>query len=458
MKAESTMTSGKPMSIILKFVIPLFIGNIFQQLYNMVDTIIVGHYVGTKALAAVGSTGTIMFLVMGFAIGMTTGFTVVTAQKFGAEDENGVKRSVANGFILSIITIIILTIASVAVMRPLLHLMNTPADIFEDAYSYIITICYGIFALVFYNLFSAYCRAMGNSKVPLFFLVFSAILNVILDIVFIVIFHLGVMGAALATDVAQGFSAILCLFYILKHFKILVPRREHWYLSKHMTLKQLNIAFPMALQFAITASGTMVMQTAINLFGSEAVAAFTASSKVANLASQGFPSMGQAMATYVGQNYGKRDPKRIHEGVRASMIATVVYALLAGVLMIGLLRPALHMFFDASVDIDGMLVWAKPYVYLAAINFIPLGMIFIFRNTMQGCGRGLLPMMGGIVEFFARFIAAVISMKLMLYGLAVACDPLAWLTAGIYTFVAYRFMMKKVDVELDGAEVEHTME
>ncbi len=448
MSAQTTLTSGKPMSILLKFVIPLFVGNVFQQLYNMVDTIIVGHYVGAKALAAVGSTGTIMFLVMGFAIGMTTGFTVITAQKFGAEDENGVKRSVANGFILSVITIVILTIISVSVMRPLLHLMNTPADIFEDAYSYIVTICYGIFALVFYNLFSAYCRAMGNSKVPLFFLVFSAILNVVLDLLFIVVFHLGVMGAALATDVAQGVSAVLCLVYILKNFKILVPRKEHWYLSKHMTLKQLNVAFPMALQFAITASGTMVMQTAINLFGSEAVAAFTASSKVANLMSQGFPSMGQAMATYVGQNYGKKDSGRIHSGVRASMIATSVYAIIAAVLMVLLLRPALMLFFDSSVDLDAMIIWAKPYTYLAAINFIPLGMIFIFRNTMQGCGRGLLPMIGGIVEFFARFIAAIISMKLMLYGLAVACDPLAWLTAGIYTFFAYRYMMKTVDKEL----------
>ena len=455
MSAETTLTSGKPMSIILKFVIPLFIGNVFQQLYNMVDTIIVGHYVGTKALAAVGSTGTINFLVMGFAIGMTTGFTVITAQKFGAQDENGVKRSVANGFLLSLITIVTLTIISVSLMRPLLRLMNTPADIFEDAHTYIVTICYGIFALVFYNLFAAYCRAMGNSKVPLFFLVFSAILNVFLDVLFIVKFHLGVMGAALATDMAQGISAVLCLIYILKNFKILVPRREHWYLSKHMTLKQLNVALPMALQFAITASGTMVMQTAVNLFGSEAVAAFTASSKVANLASQGFPSMGQAMATYVGQNYGKRDPKRIHEGVRASMIATVIYGLLAAGLMILLLRPALHLFFDASVDIDAMLVWSKPYIYLAALNFIPLGMIFVFRNTMQGCGRGFLPMMGGIVEFFARLIAALISMKFMLYGLAVACDPLAWLTAGIYTFLAYRYMMKTVDVELGETYAEN---
>ena len=448
MSAQTTLTSGKPMSILLKFVIPLFIGNVFQQLYNMVDTIIVGHYVGTKALAAVGSTGTIMFLVMGFAIGMTTGFTVITAQKFGAEDENGVKRSVANGFILSVITIVILTIVSVACMRPLLHLMNTPADIFEDAYSYIVTICYGIFALVFYNLFSAYCRAMGNSKVPLFFLVFSAILNVILDVVFIVVFHLGVMGAALATDVAQGVSAVLCLVYILKNFKILVPRKEHWYLSRHMTLKQLNVAFPMALQFAITASGTMVMQTAINLFGSEAVAAFTASSKLSTLASQGFPSMGQAMATYVGQNYGKKDSSRIHSGVRAAMTASVVYAIVAAGVMILLLRPALMVFFDSSVDIDTMLVWSKPYVYLAGLNYIPLGMIFVFRNSMQGCGRGLLPMVGGIVEFFARFIAAVLSMKLMNYTLAVACDPLAWLTAGIYTLIAYLYMMKTVDKEL----------
>ena len=453
MSAQQTLTAGKPMPMILKFFFPLFVGNVFQQLYNMVDTIIVGHYVGTGALAAVGSTGTIMFLVMGFAIGMTTGFTVITAQKFGAEDIEGVKRSVANGFILAVITIVFLTVVSVAFMNPLLHLMNTPADIYEDAYSYIITICYGSFALVFYNLFSAYSRAMGNSKVPLFFLVFSAILNVILDLVFIINFKLGVMGAALATDVAQGISAVLCLIYLIRHFKILVPRKEHWYLSWHMTRKQLNVAVPMALQFAITASGTMVMQTAINLFGSQAVAAFTASSKLCNLLTQGFPSVGQTMATYVGQNYGKGDLKRIRAGVRSAMVLVVIYALVAAAGMILFLRPALTMFFESGVDIDAMLVWAKPYVYLAASCFIPLGMIFIFRNTMQGCGRGLLPLMGGIVEFFARLIAAVIAMQIMNYTLAVACDPLAWVAAGIYTFVAYLFMMKKLEKQFLGTAV-----
>lgn len=449
MSAQTTLTSGKPMPMILKFFFPLFVGNVFQQLYNMVDTIIVGHYVGTGALAAVGSTGTIMFLVMGFAIGMTTGFTVITAQKFGAEDMEGVKRSVANGFILSVITIILLTVVSVAFMNPLLHLMNTPADIYEDAYSYIITICYGSFALVFYNLFSAYSRAMGNSKVPLFFLVFSAILNVVLDLVFIINFKLGVMGAALATDFAQGISAILCLIYLIRHFKILVPERRHWYLSWHMSKKQLGVAVPMALQFAITASGTMVMQTAINLFGSEAVAAFTASSKLCNLLTQGFPSVGQTMATYVGQNYGKGDMKRIRAGVRSSMVLTVIYATIAAFGMVVFLRPALEMFFDRAVDMDAMVVWAKPYIYMAAACFIPLGMIFIFRNTMQGCGRGLLPLMGGIVEFFARLIAAVISMQIMSYTLAVACDPIAWVAAGIYTFVAYLFMMKKLEGQFE---------
>ena len=448
MSTEQSLTQGKPMPMIVKFVVPLFIGNVFQQLYNMVDTIIVGHYVGTNALAAVGSTGTIMFLVMGLALGMTTGFTVITAQKFGAEDYEGVKRSVANGFILAVITILILTFLSVTFMHPLLHFMNTPEDIYEDAYSYIITICYGSFALVFYNLFSAYCRAMGNSKVPLFFLVFSAILNVILDLVFIINFKLGVMGAALATDVAQGFSAVLCLLYILKNFKVLVPRKEHWYLSWHMSSKQLTVAVPMALQFGITASGTMIMQTAINLFGSTAVAAFTASSKLCNLVTQGFPSIGQTMATYVGQNYGKGDFNRIREGVKAAMKLVVGYALVSAALMIIFLRPALNLFFDSGVNIDEMLIWARPYIYYAGACFIPLGMIFIFRNTMQGCGRGLLPLMGGITEFIARMVAAVIAMQIMSYHLAVACDPLAWIAAGIYTFTAYHFMMKSIEKKM----------
>ena len=246
---EATLTEGRPFKIILKFMIPLLLGNIFQQFYNMVDTIIVGKFVGANALAAVGSTGTIMFLVLGVANGMVTGFTVITSQKYGAKLKDETRRTVANGIILSCIVVLVLTVLSLSFMRSILNIMNTPADIYEDAYSYISVICKGIVALVFYNLFSAFLRAVGNSRIPLYTLIFSALLNIVLDLVFIVNFHMGVAGAAWATNISQGISAVLCLVYIIRREPVLTPSSKMWKLNREYTNKQLYIGVPMALQF-----------------------------------------------------------------------------------------------------------------------------------------------------------------------------------------------------------------
>lgn len=326
---EQDMTQGKPLSIILKFTLPLLVGNIFQQFYNMADTIIVGRFVGANALAAVGSTGTVMFLIIGFAQGITAGFTILTSQRYGAKDEKAVRASVANGILLSVLVTILITVVGLSAMKPLLLLMNTPEDIFADAYTYSMLICSGVVACIFYNLFSSLLRAIGNSKVPLFFLVFSACLNVVLDLLLILCFHMGVAGAAIATNISQGVSAVLCLIYIYKNVPVLCPERTQWRLSASDTAYQMRMGIPMALQFSITASGAMVMQAAINLFGSVAVAAFTAASKVQNLVTQGMMSMGQTMASYGGQNYGKGDYHRLEKGVRSALLISVIYSLLA---------------------------------------------------------------------------------------------------------------------------------
>lgn len=326
---EQDMTQGKPLAIILKFTLPLLVGNIFQQFYNMADTIIVGRFVGANALAAVGSTGTVMFLIIGFAQGITAGFTILTSQRYGAKDEKAVRASVANGILLSVLVTILITVVGLSTMKPLLLLMNTPEDIFADAYTYSMLICSGVVACIFYNLFSSLLRAIGNSKVPLFFLVFSACLNVVLDLLLILCFHMGVAGAAIATNISQGVSAVLCLIYIYKNVPVLCPERTQWRLSASDTAYQMRMGIPMALQFSITASGAMVMQAAINLFGSVAVAAFTAASKVQNLVTQGMMSMGQTMASYGGQNYGKGDYHRLEKGVRSALLISVIYSLLA---------------------------------------------------------------------------------------------------------------------------------
>lgn len=445
---ETNMTTGRPLPIILKFTLPLMIGNVFQQLYNMIDMIIVGHFVGEKALAAVGSTGTVTFLVLGFAMGMSSGFTVLTSQKYGAGDYASTRKSVANAVLLSGILVIIMTAFSLLFMKKLLHMMNTPDDIFRDAYTFISIICMGIVFSVFYNLFSACLRAVGNSKVPLISLAFSACLNVVLDLVFIVRLRMGVAGAGCATNISQGVSALICLVYIYRKVPALAPRREDWKFHRQFAVHQLSIGIPMALQFGITASGTIVMQSAINMFGSVAVAGVTAASKVQNIVTQGMIAMGQTIAAFSGQNYGKMDLERIKKGMRAAIGVDLVYSIICSVLVCITLPYLLTLFFSADVNTGTMLPWANTYITQCAVFYIPLSVIFVFRNAMQGCGYGMLPMLGGVVEFVARLSAALLAIRLGSFRLAVGCDPIAWLCAGVFTATAW--LVVRHDIERKG--------
>ena len=245
---QNDMTVGSPMKMILSFTFPIFLGNVFQQFYNMADAVIVGKFVGTKALAAVGSTGTIMFLIYGFVVGMTAGFTVLTAQKFGAGDMQGMRRTVAGAGILSLLIGLFLTVTFMLFMKPLLHLMHTPSDIFADAYKYIMIVSGGILAQMLYNLLSSILRALGNSKIPLYFLIISALLNIVLDLVLIIVFQMGAPGAAIATVVAQGISGVLCLIYIMWKIPLLHLKKEDWHVGGQICAIQLKIGLPMALQ------------------------------------------------------------------------------------------------------------------------------------------------------------------------------------------------------------------
>lgn len=445
---ETDMTRGNVFPIIIKFTIPILIGGIFQQFYNMADTIIVGRFIGASALAAVGSTGTVMFLVLGIAQGMSTGFTVLTSQRFGAGDYAGVRKTVTNGIELSALMAVIMTAVSLAFMKPLLSVMNTPSDIFADAYSYISVICIGIAASVAYNLLSSFLRAVGNSKAPLYFLIFSACLNVFLDLLFIIRFKMGVAGAAWATDASQAISAILCVLYISRYVKVLKPEKADWKPDSIMAHRQLAIAVPMSLQFGITASGTIVMQAAVNMFGSTAVAGLVAASKAQNIVTQGMLAMGTTMAAYSGQNYGSGSLKRIEEGVRDAMIVQIIYSLFCSAVMFLFLRTFVSLFFDPGYDLMSIMPWARVYTYECAVFYIPLSLIFVFRNTMQGCGYGLMPMLGGVVEFFARFFAAVAAMKLHNYYLAAGCDPIAWVAAAVFTGIAWVYVRKDIKKKL----------
>ncbi len=451
-RTDTDMTKGSPMAIILKFTMTLLLGNIAQQLYNIVDTIIVGRYVSPEALAAVGSTGTIVFLIIGTSNGMVTGFSVVTSQRYGAMDSKGVKASVTNGFYLSLAVAAILTTISLAFMRPLLTLMNTPSNIYEDAFAYISTICCGIIFTIMYNLCSSLMRAIGNSKMPLIFLLCSAATNVCLDLVFIIRFGLGTRGAALATIISQALAVIPCIIYIYAKMPTLRPSASDWKIDPAIIRRQLRLGIPMAIQYSITASGTVIMQSAFNVFDSVAVGAITAASKFQGIITQGMFTVGQTMAAYVGQNFGAHDMKRIRKGVSSAVKIYIVYSIAAAVIAITALPHVLWIFFDAEVDVSAYIPWASTYITECAVCYFFLSIIFIYRNTIQSVGYAGLATILGFVELGARMITSFYSIKVHDYNIAVASDPFAWIMAGIagliITMVIFRKIERRWDKEL----------
>lgn len=437
--AQNDMTVGNPMKIILGFTLPIFIGNVFQQFYNMADAVIVGKFVGNKALAAVGSTGTIMFLIYGFVVGMTAGFTVLTAQKFGAGDMKGMRKTVAGAGILSFVVGALLTILFMAFMKPLLILMNTPSDIFADAYSYIMIVSGGILAQMLYNLLSSILRALGNSKLPLVFLIISALLNIVLDLAFIVGFGMGAKGAAVATVIAQGVSGILCLFYIIAKIPILHLKREDLYVGSTIYKNQLRIGVPMALQYSITAIGTMMVQSSLNILGSTLVTAYTAAGKIEQVVTQAYVAMGTTMATYAAQNMGAGSVKRIREGFKACTVIGVVYSFVAAGFIMTVGKYMTYLF--VSEDVDIIMNSVDIYLKCIGIFFIPLAVVNIYRNGIQGLGYGLLPMMAGVAELIGRGVVAVIAGAKRSYPGVCLAGPAAWVLAGGLLIVMYYFIM-----------------
>ncbi len=439
---ELDMTKGSPAKLIAKFIVPIIIGNIFQQFYSMVDTIIVGRYVGLDALAAVGSTGTISFLILGFAQGLTTGFTVQTAQRYGAGDMQGMKRSVGNAAILASIVAVVMTIVSALCMDWLLTAMNTPEDMYAMAREYIMTICLGMSFSIFYNFLASILRAIGNSVLPLVFLVISAVLNVGLDLVFIINFNWGVAGAAYATIVSQGVSGAMCLIYIMKAVPTLHLEKRHWMPDGQCMRNQLSVGLPMALQYSITAVGTILVQSALNLLGTTIVGAYSVAGKVEALVTQPFAAMGVTMATYGAQNRGINDLDRIRKGVKVANLMSAIYSLVIFGVVLVILPYVIRLFVTENLDV--VHEYSRIYMLVCGTCFIPLGMIFIFRNLLQGCGFGVLPMLGGVVELLCRCVAAFIATRMLSYIGVCFANASAWLVAGLFFWVLYLILMRKM--------------
>ena len=429
------MMIGNPMKIILLFSIPVLLGNLFQQFYNMGDTVIVGQYLGEDALAAVGSTGCIMFLVLGFANGIAQGFGVMVSHAFGAKDFKRLQHYVALSLMLTAIVSAVLSVITVIGSRQLLLWLNTPENIVGLADSYIRVIFGGILCTMAYNVASGILRGIGDSKTPLYFLIFSSALNIVLDIFLIVVVKMGTAGAAYATVISQGVAAVLCFIVMFRKHDILRTSREDYYWDNQGILRMLSIGIPMALNYSITAIGTMILQSAVNVFGSSTVAAFTAASKVSSIATQTFPTLGIAMATYCGQNLGAGKYKRIYQGMRQAFYLCFVAAAIAA-LICCCAGPFMLKWFISNPSTETMSA-AMQYLYAISGFMIPLGWIFIYRNGLQGLDHGFIPMLSGVVELVSRFAVIAVAAKPCGYLGVCFADPAAWLVTGIMLLIAY---------------------
>ena len=441
------LTQGEPFKLILIYSLPILLGNIFQQLYSMCDTLIVSRMLGPKELAAVGNTGPMSFLVLGFLYGMTSGFSVITAQRFGAQDQEGLKKSVAVNIILNGISAIVVTAIACSIATPILNMTHTPDDIFQKSQRYILIVFGGTCGLVLYNACSCILRAVGDSRTPLYFLIFSSFLNIGLDVLFIK--KTGdVSGAAWATIISQGISGILCLVWILIKYPNLHVKKEHFRLSWKFIWQHLGLGMNMGFQFSITAVGIVVLQGALNSFGSIKIAAYTAAQKVEQLITTAAAVLGVAMTNYAGQNMGAGRLDRVKEGVRKAGIMSLIIGAVAGVVCWFLSDQMTSIFIDKNTvnpeDIDSILKTAKTYLHTCGIFFPILCALFVYRNSMQGIGKGFWPLMGGILELISRTIVAYTLPAVIGFTGVCAAGPIAWLAATIPLFIAYQFTIHKM--------------
>ncbi|MGN1339384.1 MAG: MATE family efflux transporter [Oscillospiraceae bacterium] len=443
------LTTGSPMKLILGFMLPLLLGMLFQQFYNMVDTAIVGQFLGINALAGVGSTGSINFLVLGFVQGVCIGFAIPVAQQFGSKDFTAMRRYVGNTIWLAVIFAVVLTTATCVLCTNILTLMDTPEDVFQEAYDYIFVIFLGIPVTFLYNILSGIIRSVGDSKTPLYFLIISSLLNVGLDVFMIVVLDMGVSGASWATVVSQLVSGVLCLIYMIKRFDILHLNSEELRPDRYYIGRLCSIGIPMGLQYSITAIGSILIQTAVNGLGSTYVAAVTAGSKVSQLLCCPFDAMGSTMATYGGQNIGAGKVERVKKGLGACSLLGVGYAII-GFFIILFAGGSIAMLFINDTNggsIEEILALSQQFLRINGAFYIPLAFVNIVRFLIQGMGFSQIAIFAGVFEMLARGIVALCLVPALGFNAVCFANPAAWIFADCFLiplfFHCYRRMKWK---------------
>ncbi len=442
------MTAGNALKQILFFSLPILIGNVFQQLYQLADIFIVGRLLGKNALAAVGASAPIYFTFLIIAFSFTGGLTAVTAQRFGAGDYDGVRRSVTHSIRASLVLSGILTLVLIVVLKRLMHILNVPDSIYRDSYNFIFILGLAMVLIVAFNLLSGFIRALGDSKTPLYFLIFSSVLNIVFNFILIQYCNMGVIGSAVGTVIAITVSVVCCAVYIAKKFPILRLKREDWAYSPEFMKQHLNIAIPMSIQFSVLSLSIMVIQAVCNSFGEQIIVGFTIALRIEQLATQPLMAIGLAMATFAAQNYGAGKLSRIRDAVKKTCLVSFIISLAMSACVFAFGEHIIGIFLkepDPFVINIGV-----SYLSVSIMFYSFLGMIFIFKNTLQSMGKPFYPVLSGFVELGIRSFAAMyLASKIGYQGIYYA-SPLAWLGGSIVVFAGYYFnvyLRKESDIK-----------
>ena len=418
------------------FMLPIFVSNLFQQLYNTVDTMIVGNVLGDTALAAIGSCGSIYELLVGFGLGIGNGLAIVAARSYGAQDHDLLKKTVAGSLVIGLIASLCITLAGAVGLRPLLVLLDTPAEILEDAYRYIIVIDYGVLVMFAYNLCAGLLRAIGNSFMPLVFLLLSSGLNILLDLLFIARMGMGVQGAAVATVISQGVSVLLCIVYVFAKVKLLLPEKKHFRVGRHLYWELFSQSISMGLMSSIVSAGSVVLQYGINGLGTLTIAGHTAARKLFSFTSMPLISMANAGSTFVSQNRGASQPERVRKGMRTMYLCSVVIMAAEVVLMQLFAQQLVQLISGSTAPLvleNGAryLCWTSPF-------YAVLGVLLCTRYALQSLGQKVLPLFSSVIELVGKVIFVLVFIPRYAYNAVILCEPIIWCFMAAYLVAVYR--------------------
>lgn len=442
MAQAKEMTSGASFPLILNFTLPLLLGNLLQQTYSLMDAAIVGKYLGINALASVGASTSVVFLILGFCTGCCSGFSIPVAQKFGARDYVTMRRFISVSLKISGVMSVALAVITSLLCAYILRTMQTPENIFDGAYTYLLITFIGIPSIFFYNLLSGIIRALGDSKTPFWFLLLSSVLNIILDLFCIIVLGWGVAGAAIATVFSQGVSSVLCYIYMNRKYEILKTTPSERRFRSDIARQLLGIGVPMGLQFSITAIGSIMLQSANNALGTACVAAFTAAMRIKMFFMCALDSLGIAMATYSGQNYGAGKSIRIWQGIKSSYVMMLVYVAAINIIIWCFAEKFALLFIDPS---ETEVIKDTALFLHINLSFFPLlGSLIILRYTIQGAGYTKLAMFSGVSEMIARIMVSLVVVPLFGYLGVCYGDPTAWLFANLFLTPAFIYVYRRL--------------